>query len=126
MERMEEISYQSQIIWGTSLGMEKDDELKKCYEYVKEYVATNKDVYKICEQSQNTINFIDVRWMCDELVNSTDKCNKVPSISLEALAMVIECMVPETLHVDGKNVIEQFKKHGYIETCKVGRAFFTK
>ncbi|MEX1376427.1 MAG: hypothetical protein AB1Z23_03025 [Eubacteriales bacterium] len=121
---MENISYEEQIIWGTSLGMASEDEIKLCHDIVKNFVISKSKVYQICESSKSTKNFIDIRWECGEVVSSLDLCEKEFSIKKELLAKEIECIVEKDLTIDGETVVNALKKNGYITICRGGQVFF--
>lgn len=121
---MENISYEEQVIWGTSLGMASEEEVKACYDIVKQFILSKSKVYQICESSKSTKNFIDIRWMCGEVVTTLDKCNKIPSISREMFAREIECIMENDLTIDGEKVIDEFKKNGHVYICRCNQVFF--
>ena len=124
---METMTYQDQRIWGTSLGMAKDDEIEECYKYVKQFINRRKDLYYKCEMSLTTKNFIGNHWQCGESTRSSDLCDKELSIKREDLILAIEKMVlADDIQVSGENILSSFKKRKYIEVYKCGRVFFLK
>lgn len=120
--RMENISYRDQVIWGTSLSMAKEDEIGACYNFIKEYIISRKDLYLHCEKA-----IIEKRkWICGESLNSAPLCDTARSINKEELISEIELMVSDEITVDGEKILDDFKKRRFVDVYKCGKVFFLK
>lgn len=134
---MNNAGYVQQVIWGTSLKMASDDEIKECYEIIKNHLKTQ-DEYDICDQAKlkkidsiNTFLTVNpksssVAWLCDMTYSNTDLCNTKPSISFENLESIVNNLVADDININLQTIVNSFLNAGYIVIYQCNRILFTK
>lgn len=124
---MEQITYQDELIWGTSLNMAKENEIYECYKRVRDYIKNRSDDFNWCKKSNSTKSFMDTKWECGESARSQDLCDKMPSIKSEDFVKEVQSLVTaDEVIVNGENILKSFENKGYISVYNCGRIFFLK